>query len=215
MSFFDPGPPVRVKICGVTNLADAEAAAAADADAIGVNFFRGSKRFVALAESRAWIASLAGRVPRVAIVVNPSAAEVDELRSSGCFEAIQFHGDEPPEFCAASGFSRWVKAVRVRDAASLEAGLAYETPFLLLDAWSDSAYGGTGCRMDWNLAREFVQSQPDRKIILAGGLNPGNVAEAVRLVRPHGVDVTGGVEAAPGRKNVELVSAFVRAVRAA
>lgn len=213
MSFFDPGPPVRVKICGITNSGDAELAVASGADAIGVNFFPGSKRHVALEESRQWIASLAGRVSRVAVVVNPSADEVAGLRDSGCFEAVQFHGDESPEFCAACGFERWVKAVRVKDALSLEAALAYATPFLLLDAWVESAYGGTGRRLDWPLAGEFAAAHPDRRVILAGGLAPDNVAGAVRTVKPHGVDVAGGVESRPRSKDGGLVRGFVRAAR--
>lgn len=215
MSFFDPGPPLRVKICGVTNPADAEVAVAAGADAVGVNFFPGSRRFAPFEENRAWIASLAGRISRVAVVVNPSAEEVARLRDSGCFEAMQFHGDESPEFCAASGMACWIKAVRVKEAGSLEAALAYATPFLLLDAWSESAYGGTGQRLDWRLAGEFAAARPDRRVILAGGLTPDNVTEAVHTVKLHGVDVAGGVELEPRKKDLDLVRRFIAKAREA
>ena len=124
MSFLDPGTPVRIKICGITSRADAEMSVDAGANAFGFNFYRGSKRCISFEESRAWIASLAGRASRVAVVVNAAIEEVHALRDSGCFEAVQFHGDETPEFCARAGFPAWIRAVRVRGQA-----LAARTPF--------------------------------------------------------------------------------------
>jgi len=214
MSFFVPGPPLRVKICGITNPADALMAANAGADALGFNFFSGSKRFLDFEENREWIADLAGRVERVAVVVNATEKELAKLRESGCFEAIQFHGNETPEFCAQAGFNRWIRAVRVQDAASLEASLWYETPFLLLDAFSKENYGGTGHRLNWDFVREFVIGHPDRHMILAGGLTPHNVRDAVRIVRPHGVDVASGVELDPRQKSEYFVREFIEIARA-
>ena len=147
------------------------------------------------------------------MVVNAKADELHILRDSGCFEAVQFHGDETPTFCANAGFPTWIRAVRVRTRKSLTEALDYSTPFLLLDAWSAVAYGGTGQHLDWESAGEFVATQPERRVILAGGLNPANVAEAIEAVRPHAVDVAGGVESTPGRKDAGRVQAFVTAAR--
>ncbi len=205
---------MRIKVCGITSPADAEISVDAGADALGFNFYRGSRRYISFAESRAWIESLAGRAFRVAVVVNAAIEEVHTLRDSGCFEAVQFHGDETPEFCARAGFPAWIRAVRVRDRESLENALLYDTPYLLLDAWSETAYGGTGRRIDWELALEFVVAQPARQVILAGGLGPENVREAIRIVHPHAVDSASGIESSPGRKARDRVVDFVRAARA-
>ncbi len=215
MSFFDPGPPLRAKICGITSADDAEVAIAAGADAIGLNFFPGSKRFVEFEKNRAWIEALSGRVQRVAVVVNAAEDELAVLRESGCFDAIQFHGDETPEFCAGAGFPVWIRAVRIKDQSAFSEALAYATPYLLLDAWSESAYGGTGHRLNWDAVRDFVIAHRDRRVILAGGLTPHNVRDAVRIVRPHGVDVASGVELEPRRKNEYLVREFIAVARAA
>jgi phosphoribosylanthranilate isomerase len=215
MNFLEPGNPTRIKICGITSPADAEMAVAAGADALGFNFYRGSKRRILFKESRQWINSLSGRAFRVAVVVNAALDELETLRESGCFEAVQFHGDETPEFCARAGFSVWIRAVRVKCKQSLREALRYDTSYLLLDAWSEAAYGGTGRRLDWGLMREFVAAQPAKQVVLAGGLGPENVREAIRIVQPHAVDAASGVESSPGRKAGDRVSDFIRAVRAA
>jgi len=215
MSFFEKEPPLRAKICGLTSPEDAETALACGADALGFNFFPGSKRYIDFAENRDWIAALAGRTQRIAVVVNASADELAVLRDSGCFEAVQFHGDETPGFCAAAGFPIWIRAARVKDAGTFEEALRYDTPHLLLDAWSESAYGGTGKRLNWDVVRDFVIAHRDRRVILAGGLTPHNVREAVRIVRPHAVDVASGVELDPRRKNDYLVREFLQAAKTA
>lgn len=214
MSFFDPCP-LRVKICGITNPTDAEMAIDAGADALGFNFYPGSKRFISFQENRGWIAALAGRVDRVAVVVNAKPAELAPLRESGCFDAVQFHGDEKPADCVAAGFARWMRAVRVKDANSTtEIGL-YSSPFVLIDAWSAVAYGGTGERLNWDLARKVVLAHQNKHIVLAGGLTPDNVRDAVRIARPYGVDVAGGVEAEPHRKDEYLTREFIRIAKRA
>ena len=214
MNFLEAGGPVRIKICGITVKEDALMAIAAGADALGFNFFRGSKRYLPFTANQSWIASLAGQTFRVAVVVNAEKDELTRLGDSGCFEAVQFHGDETPQLCAGAGFPVWIRAVRVQSPQSLSHALQYETPHLLLDAWSADAYGGTGCHLDWDRAGEFVAAQPSRRVILAGGLDPENVREAIRTVRPHAVDTASGVESRPGRKDIHRVKAFVRAVRA-
>ncbi len=203
---------VFVKICGITRSEDARLAMEAGADAIGINFFSGSKRHVTLQDVMPWLEALTG-IQKVAVVVNPSEAEVLALRKSQCFDAIQFHGDESPEFCEDSGFEEWIKAVRVLDRSSFEQALRYQSPYLLLDAWSETGWGGTGVRVDWGLVRSFVEDHPEKQVILAGGLKPSNLADALRLVAPFGVDVASGVEADPRHKDEYLVKEFVRIAR--
>jgi phosphoribosylanthranilate isomerase len=215
MNLFGPGDPVRVKICGITNAVDAEMAIAAGADALGFNFYAGSKRRILFEESRDWISALEGRAFRVAVVVNSDRSELDALRDSECFEAVQFHGDETPELCAGAGFPVWIRAVRVRDRESLHEALEYDTRYLLLDGWSENSYGSTGARLDWDLVHEFIVAQPARQVILAGGLGPENVRQAIQIARPHAVDAASGVESSPGRKSRMLVTDFIRRARAA
>lgn len=211
--FFESGE-LRVKICGVTNAADAAQAVEADADAVGINLFPGSKRFVELDAVRGWVRDIP--ITRVAVVVNPAADEVARIAGAGCFDAIQFHGDETPDFCAES-FLPWIRAVRVSGPQALQAALDYATQSLLLDGHSASGYGGTGAAVDRGLAARFVRDYPGRQVILAGGLKPETVWAAAQFVQPHAVDVAGGVEADgdPRRKDAAKVRAFVAAARGA
>jgi phosphoribosylanthranilate isomerase len=204
---------VWVKICGVTNEADAQMVAACGADALGVNLYAGSKRHVTPGESCGWLPGLAGKVLRVAVVVDPGPGLLAEIRDSGCFDAVQFHGDEDPEMCAGARFPVWIKATRARDDTSFASALRFPTEWLLLDSYKPGAFGGTGHRLDWRQARSFVNANPDRKVILAGGLDTANVAEAIRIVAPFGVDVASGVEATPREKEEYLVREFIRAAR--
>jgi phosphoribosylanthranilate isomerase len=210
---FAPGP-LRVKICGVTNSEDAAVVADAGADAIGINLFPGSKRFVELAAVRDWVRELP--LARVAVVVNAMPDDVARIADAGCFDAIQFHGDETPEQCAASPLP-WIRAVRVSGPEALAAALRYETAALLLDGFAAGGYGGLGAAVDLPLARSFVSANPDRRVILAGGLRPETVGEAVQIVRPHGVDVASGVESAgeARRKDAARVRAFIDQARGA
>jgi phosphoribosylanthranilate isomerase len=210
-ALFLPGE-TRVKVCGVTNAADASMVVAAGADAVGINLFAGSKRFVELGAVKDWVAELP--VTRVAVVVNATADELAAVRAAGCFDAVQYHGDETAADCAAGG-GRWVRAVRVRDWGSLRDALEYATPYLLLDAFSAAGYGGTGAGVDLEIAAEFVRNERDRRVLLAGGLRPETVAAAVRRVRPHGVDVASGVEVAgeARRKDAGRVREFVAAAK--
>ena len=211
MNFFKPGP-VRVKICGITNKDDARMAIAAGADALGFNFFPGSKRYLEPEEAIPWISDLfgpEGAVERVAVVVNPEESLLEKIRTAGCFEAIQFHGDESPAFCEQAGFPVWIKAVRVRDRESLVSALDWNTPHILLDAWSAGAFGGTGKQLDWDLAGQFAIEQQDRQFILAGGLDVQNICMALRALRVHAVDVASGVESSPRKKDEALVRKFI------
>lgn len=215
---FPPDPErVAVKICGITRGEEAHAIVAAGADALGINFWPKSKRFIALAEASPWLRELAGTVPRVAVTVNATDDEIRALHESGVIDWIQLHGDETPDRVRSltqQGLPVF-KALGVKDRAMLETAADFDSPTLLLDAYAPGAYGGSGETMDWALGAEAVKRWPDRQIVLAGGLTPENVADAVRQVHPAGVDVASGVEAIPGRKNLAKVRAFIEAVRSA
>lgn len=210
----DPGR-VAVKICGITRADEARAIVDAGADALGINFWPKSKRFIALEEAGPWLRELAGTIPRVAVTVNADDDELHRLHGSGVIDWIQLHGDETPDRVRSltqQGLPVF-KALGVRDRSSLEAAAAYDSPTILLDAYAPNEYGGSGATMDWALGAAAVAQWPDRQIVLAGGLTPENVAEAIRQVRPAAVDVASGVEVSPGRKNLELVRDFIEAAR--
>lgn len=188
---------VRVKICGLTNREDAAAAIALGADALGFNLFPGSKRCISLDDAAEWMRALPPFIARVAVVVNLPLDDARCLAARPEIDLVQFHGDEDAAYCAE--FARlgrpFVKALRLRDAASIPMAEIFSTPHVLLDAHSGAAYGGTGTLIDLGLAAECVRRHPSLHIILAGGLNPGNVGSAVQAVRPFAVDVASGVEA--------------------
>jgi len=202
---------VKVKICGITNLRDGMAAAEAGADALGFVFYDQSPRDISVEAASGLASQLPQFVLRVGVFVNaPEDLVVRAIRECG-LNLLQFHGDEPPEYCLQFGLMS-MKAFRVQDAASLQAVLNYHTDAWLLDAYSPGKLGGTGETFNWDLALE-AQGW-GRPIFLAGGLTPENVAEAVRCAHPYGVDVSGGVEAAPGKKDHAKVRAFIKAAKA-
>jgi len=202
----------RVKICGITSRVDAEAAIAAGADALGFNFYERSPRYLEIAAAAAIAGPLAPFVLRVGVFVNAPAEQVARAVGECGLGLLQFHGDEPPEFCMQFGLMS-MKAFRIRDAASLKELPKYPTDAYLLDAWSPDSRGGTGETFNWDLALEAQKL--GKPVFLAGGLTPENVADAVRKVRPFGVDVSSGVESSPGKKDPAKVRAFVAAVRSA
>lgn len=202
--------PVKVKICGITNLPDGMAAAEAGADALGFVFYDQSPRRISVEAAAGLIRQLPPFVMKVGVFVNaPEDRVVHAIRECG-LNLLQFHGEESPDYCLQFGLMS-MKALRIRDAASLQALLGYHTDAWLLDAYAPDKPGGTGETFNWDLAREARDW--GRPIFLAGGLTPENVAEAVRRARPYGVDVSSGVEAAPGRKDHAKVRAFIRAAK--
>ncbi len=203
---------VKVKICGITSVSDALAAAEAGADLIGLMFYERSPRSVSLDRAAEIAAALPPFVARVGVFVNPTEAVVEEAIACCGLNMLQFHGDEPPEFCTRFGVMS-MKAFRIRDAESLQALPNYATDAWLLDAFTPGQLGGTGERFNWNLAVEAGKF--GRPILLAGGLTPENVAEAIRCARPFGVDVSSGVESSPGKKDAAKVRAFIAAAKAA
>ncbi len=199
-----------VKICGITNVGDARAAVEARADALGFVFYEKSPRHLTIPAAAAISKQLPGFVMRVGVFVNAQKAEV--LRAIGeCgLNLLQFHGNEPPEYCLQFGLMT-MKAFRMRDAETLKELPKYKTDAWLLDAYAPEAAGGTGEKFNWDLA---VEAQKFGKpIFLAGGLTTENVAEAIRKVRPFGVDVSSGVEVAPGKKDHGKVRAFINTVK--
>ena len=203
--------PVKVKICGITNLADGMAAAEAGADALGFVFYDRSPRGVSIGAAADLIRHLPPFVLKVGVLVNaPEDLVFRAIRECG-LSLLQFHGDEAPEYCLQFGLMS-MKAFRIRDAASLQALRNYPTDAWLLDAYVPGTPGGTGETFNWDLALEARGW--GRPLFLAGGLTAENVAEAVRRVRPYGVDVSSGVEAAPGRKDHAKVRAFIQAAKA-
>ncbi len=208
---------VAVKICGVTVADEAEAITAAGADAIGVNFWQGSKRHLSLNQAIPWLRELEGRVIRVAVVVNAADDELRQIADSGAVDWIQLHGGETldrVESLMREGIAVF-KALGVKDHSMLEQAISFPSPTLLLDAYAPGVYGGSGHAMDWTLGAEAVKRCSDRQIVLAGGLTPDNVAIAVRQVRPAAVDVASGVELSPGKKDLGKVREFIAAVRSA
>lgn len=207
---------LRIKICGLTTPQDAAAAVELGADALGFNFFSGSKRYVRPERAGAWIAGLPGDVQKVGILVNPTWEEAMAAAAVAGITALQLHGAETPEFCRRlkeKGI-RFEKAVPVSGSESLAVVPDFHTSTLLLDSGGAGEFGGSGRTFPWSLARDFVQERPEMRVILAGGLTPENVVEAVAIVRPFGVDVTSGVESFPGRKDHDRMRAFIAAVRA-
>ena len=199
----------RVKICGITRPQDARTAALAGADAIGLVFYPPSPRFLSLERAVEIRDALPPFVQTVALFVNPDAAQVAQVIGRVKPSLLQFHGEESPAFCEEFGMP-YVKACRVREGVDL---LEYLRPFSRASAWLlDShvaEYGGVGERFDWSLA----PAQRERPLILSGGLAPGNVREAIRRVRPWGVDVSSGVESAKGIKDAGKIAAFIAEVR--
>jgi phosphoribosylanthranilate isomerase len=199
-----------VKICGITRVEDALAAARHGARAIGFVFFRGSPRYVAPPQAAAIVRALPPFVTAVGLFVDPAAEEVRAALSGAAVQLLQFHGDETPAFCAQFGLP-YVKAVRVRPGVDLlQYAHNHRTACgLLFDAFSEGTYGGTGSSFDWSL---IPRGMP-LPVILSGGLTPANVAQAVRAVRPWAVDVSSGVESAPGIKDAARIAAFMSGVR--
>ena len=197
---------VRVKICGITSLGDALMAVEAGADALGFVFHEESPRHVTLEQAAGIIAGLPPFVQSVGLFVNRPPEYVNETAAHCRLDLVQLHGDEPPELCDAVE-RRVIKAFRVRDSASIEPVRHYRVAAHLLDAWSPAAYGGTGHTFNWEIAK---RCKSFGTLVLAGGLTPENVAEAVAAVGPYAVDVSSGVESAPGRKDVARMREFIQ-----
>jgi phosphoribosylanthranilate isomerase len=200
---------IKIKICGITNLDDALYATECGADALGFNFYKKSPRYIEPQKVAEIISQLPPFVTPVGVFVNEREEKIREVQHLTCIQAVQLHGDESPEFCQRFG-GRVIKAFQIKDKESLKSMAHYRVGAFLLDSYREGVRGGTGVTFDWHLA---VVAKTFGKIILAGGLTPENVAEAVQLVQPYGVDVAGGVEKEKGIKDRAMIKKFITEVR--
>jgi phosphoribosylanthranilate isomerase len=201
----------KVKVCGMTSLADAEHAAVHGAWAIGLIHHRDSPRYVESEVAEEIGAALKRRCEIAGVFVNSTLEEVVDAAERENLTLLQFHGEEGPSFCVEAGRrtgAKVIKAMRVTSAADVRAAEAFRTDFHLFDAYWHGLHGGTGTSFDWELVAKRRSKVP---MLLAGGLTAENVADAVQLVRPFAVDVVSGVEAEPGRKDHAKVEAFLDA----
>jgi phosphoribosylanthranilate isomerase len=212
--FFESRPTqVLVKICGMTNPADAEDAIEAGADAIGFNIVPKSKRYLDLGPASGWISNLPPSVAKIVVAMDPTMDRALPLLSNEWVDALQLHGQESPDFCALlvrKARKPLIKAVPAIDRASVQTAKRYRVFALLLDSSAGMTLGGTGKTFDW---QKFAGLDLGRPLIVSGGLTPENVATAVRVLNPHTVDVATGVEFAPGRKDPIKMRDFVAAAK--
>jgi phosphoribosylanthranilate isomerase len=199
-----------IKICGITRPEDAATACREGAGAIGVNLWRGSKRFVEDSQAREILSAVTPGVLKIGVVVNPHPLVVSESLAGLGLDMVQFHGDEQPETWSALPGKQVVRAIRVVDQHSMSAAIGWNPRYFLFDSFGDG-YGGTGKPAPW----QIIASSARRPFLLAGGLHPGNVAAAIRSTHPDGVDVASGVESRTGIKDRDLVVAFIASARAA
>jgi phosphoribosylanthranilate isomerase len=202
---------MKVKVCGITSYEDAAMAVDQGVDALGFNFFPSSPRFIQPEDADRIIRRLPPFLIAVGLFVNVSRpSQIDETARKAGVQIIQLHGDETPEYCRALAGRPLIKAVRIGAAGVAEKLEEYEVRAFVLDARDDTLYGGTGRSFDWRLVKDIRCPRP---VILAGGLRPDNVRDAIRMVRPYGVDVCSGIESAPGKKDPGKLTQFMKEVR--
>jgi phosphoribosylanthranilate isomerase len=203
---------VRVKICGVKTETDAIAAIEAGADALGFNLYPGSKRYIRWKAEMEWISELPAEIARIAVIVNLTPDQARPLLVTDLFDGLQLHGEESREFCESLVASRKpvIKAVRLTAVELLERVRGYPVFGFLIDSYREDALGGTGERFDWTLLKHITLEKP---LIVAGGLTPDNVADAVREMHPYAVDVASGVENREGLKDKKKMEDFILAAR--
>ena len=198
---------VRIKICGITSIVDATAAIEAGADALGFMFYEQSSRFLTAEKAKAIIRELPAHVTKVGVFVDEDVDTVNQTAETAGLDTLQFHGSEPPDFC--SKFQQnTIKAFRVKDSESIGQLHDYNTNAWLLDSYVKGILGGTGEKFNWNLAVEAKRL--GKPIILAGGLTPDNVRDAINQVEPFGLDVSSGVESSPGIKEASKITKLIK-----
>lgn len=201
---------VRIKICGITREGDALAAVRAGADALGFLFYPKSKRHISPEQARNIIRALPPLITVVGVFANERAETIAAIRKTCFLDAVQLHGDETPEFCRSIP-GKTIKAFRLRNAETLAAACAFSTDAWLFDGYSPNQRGGAGLPFNWEWIRQSATLP--RPFLVAGGLTPANVGNCIKTVRPYAVDVSSGVEDAPGKKNADKMRRFVAAVR--
>ncbi len=203
----------KIKICGITNKVDAVEAARSGVDMLGFIFYKKSPRFVSQKSARDIINELPGDIMKVGVFVDEEPDAVLSLARSAGLDAAQLHGGETPECCADLKESlKVIKAFRIKDKKDLSRINGYDVDFYLLDTYQRRARGGTGKTFDWGIISDFEFLRP---IILSGGLNPGNILDAIKTISPFGVDVSSGIEESPGKKDLKLMKKFVEEIRKA
>ena len=201
---------VKVKVCGMTSLKDALVAVEGGADAVGFIFYKKSPRSVTMKTVREIVLELPPFVDTVGVFVDETAEQINKIADYCNLDIIQLHGDESPTFCKKIR-RKVIKAFRIKDMQSVKKISNFQVSGFLLDTFSDNLHGGTGKVFDWNLALPAKKFGP---VIMAGGLTPNNVQQAVRQIRPYGVDVCSGVESEPGIKDHKKVRAFLNNAKA-
>lgn len=199
----------RVKICGITNLEDAQTAISAGAWALGFIFYKKSPRYVSPSKARVIIEQLPPLVTPIGVFVDQNEHALRDICRLTRITTIQLHGTESPGYCKRFRHLKIIKAFRVNEVFDLRSVLQYKVDAYLFDTFSETAYGGTGKTFNWQLLKNY---QFDKPVILSGGLNSGNVREAVSVLNPYAVDVSSGVEKSPGLKDDRLVQAFCHAI---
>jgi phosphoribosylanthranilate isomerase len=215
----------QVKICGITRVEDALAVGQAGGEAIGLNFAAHSPRCVGLEQAKAILTAVGSSVLKVGVFVNASPAEIARTADMLRLDMVQLHGDEPPDYLPRVAPLPVIKAFRIRnqteplkqvgDYLSACKRTGYLPSLVLLDAFSPDSYGGTGQQIDWRLASRYPLEPWHPPLVLAGGLKPDNVAQAIFALRPTAVDVASGVESSPGKKNPAMIARFIAAAKGA
>ena len=200
-----------VKICGITNLDDAHAAVAAGADVLGFNFYKPSPRYITPQHAREIVQRFPNVVLKVGVFVNEELADVQTIMREAGLGALQFHGDESPEYCSKFPGLYVIKTFAVTDTFDVQAAEAYDVDAIMLDTKHNHLRGGTGRVFDWSVARQAALTFPE--LYLAGGLSPENVENAIKTVRPFAVDACSALEDRPGKKNHERMRVFINTVR--
>lgn len=203
---------MKIKICGITTIEDAIFCADNGADALGFIFYRKSKRFIEPEAAARIISSIPPFISAVGVFVDEERSTILNIYNTCHLDVLQFHGDETPEYVELFTQQKVIKAIRVKDANSIKSIKDFKVSAFLLDSYVKGVQGGTGVTFNWALVEEAKQYG---KIILSGGLNPGNIKEAIQKVKPYAVDASSSLETAPGIKNRELVKQFIEEARKA
>jgi phosphoribosylanthranilate isomerase len=202
---------IQVKICGITNQQDAVAASERGASALGFIFYPPSPRYINPEAAKIIIAALPDDIVRVGVFVNENAETVKNISDYLALDMIQLHGDESPDYCRQFPAATVVKAIELKNDDDVDRALDYEVAALLADARHAGLYGGTGKKSDWSLARKIKNKKP---LILSGGLNAENIADALAAVAPDALDINSGAESSPGKKDHEKLLRLFESIRA-
>lgn len=204
---------VRVKICGITNLEDAQASVDAGCDALGFVFYKKSPRYITPKKAQNIIRNLPKKIKKIGVFVNAQEKEIRRIAKLCHLDMLQFHGNESPGFCKRLHNYRIIKAFRIKDRINLEEILKYRTFAYLFDTFINSKFGGTGKKFNWRLLGQMDDLK--HPVFLSGGLTRRNVKEAIKYVHPDWVDASSSVEIRPGKKNCKKVRKFIETIRKA